>query len=299
MELQKLRTLVVLSQSARFTDAAEQLYMTQSNVTKQVQSLERELGVTLVERGGRRLALTPAGERVVRSARLILAEYDAMCRSLQANRGMLTIACIPVMAQYNVTKLFADFQRAFPQTTLVVEEREDNALLDRVRQGRWELAVCRTDQDCDGIDKLVLYRDRLSVALPAGHPLAGDAAISLARLRRERFLQLGPTSTLYRVVLDACQAAGFSPLIAYTSTRMENLLSLVREGNGVSLLMGHAASYLHTPDVVIRPLQERVVSELSLARAAHARRSPAARSFWTYAKEWIHRNRPAADALSE
>lgn len=286
MELQKLRTLLVLSQSARFAEAAERLYTTQSSVSKQLQSLERELGTRLVERGGRQLTLTADGETVVQSARRILAEYDAMCRTLQAGRDRLTLACIPVMAHYGVTKLFSDFQRAYPGARLTVEEREDSQLPEAVRRGDWELAVCRTDRDCGGLDRLVLYRDRLAVVLPAGHPLAGEEGLELAQLCQERFLQLGPTSALYQEVLDACRTAGFTPQIAYTSTRMENLLALVREGAGISLMMEHAAAYLPTSGVVIRPLREEVSSELSLIRASDGRHSPIACRFWEYAAVW-------------
>lgn len=287
MELQKLHTLVVLSESSRYTEAAERLYTTQSNVSKQILSLERELGVPLVDRAGRRLTLTPAGEVVVRSARRILAEYDAMCRSLQAGCGHLTLACIPVMAHYGVTRLCSSFRRAFPGLRLTVTEREDSNLADAVRRGAWEMAVCRTDQDCTGLEKIVLYRDRLAAILPSGHPLAGKGRLSLAQLRQERFLQLGPTSALYQMVLDACRSAGFTPQISYTSTRMENLLALVREGDGISLMMEHAAAYLPASGISICPLLETVTSELSLVRAAAGYHTPAACCFWNYTGQWI------------
>lgn len=287
MEIQKLHTLVVLSESIRYTEAAERLYTTQSNVSKQVLSLERELGVPLVDRARRHLSLTPAGEEVVRSARRILAEYDAMCRSLQAGCGHLTLACIPVMAHYGVTSLCSSFRRSFPGLRLTVTEREDSNLPDAVRRGTWEMAVCRTDQDCPGLEKIVLYRDRLAAILPSGHTLARNGCLSLAQLRQEHFLQLGPTSALYQMVLDACRSAGFTPRISYTSTRMENLLELVREGEGISLMMEHAAAYLPAAGISIRPLLETVTSELSLVRAAASYHTPVACRFWEYTSEWI------------
>lgn len=253
----------------------------------------RELGVQLVDRAHRRLSLTPAGEAVVWSARRILAEYDAMCRSLQADRGRLTLACIPVMAHYGVTGLFFSFRRAFPNFQLTVEERDDCSLLDAVRDGIWELAVCRTDQDCSGLDKLVLYRDHLVAVLPTGHPLAAQERLALAQLRGENFLQLGPTSVLYQTVLDTCRSAGFTPNLYYTSARMENLLDLVREGAGISLMMEHAATYLPTKGVAIRPLLETVTSELSLVRSADSQHSPIACRFWAYAHEWARQQMPS------
>ena len=294
MELQKLRALVALAQSASYTEAAGRLYTTQSNVSKQILSLERELGVRLVERSRRGVALTPAGETAVRGAQKILDEYDAMCRALRTDSGQLTLACIPIVAHYGVTGLFSGFQRAYPALRLAVEEREDSNLLDAVRSGAWEAAVCRTDQDCSGLEKLVLCRDRMVAALPAGHPLAREEAVSLTQLQQEEFLQLGPTSTLYQTVLDICRAAGFTPRITYTSTRMETLLELVREGNGVSLMMARAAAYLPIAGVVLRPLREEVVSELSLVRAAARRRSLAASRPWTYAAGWVRRQEEGA-----
>lgn len=291
MELQKLRTLVVLSESAHYTEAAARLYTTQSNVSKQILSLERELRVRLVDRSYRHLTLTPAGETVVFRARRILAEYDAMCRSIQSDGTCLALACIPIMAHYGVTKLFSSFQRAFPELQLCVEEREDKNLPDAVRTGLWELAVCRTDQDCAGLDKLVLYVDHLAAVLSADHPLAQEKCLSLTQLRREHFLQLSPTSALYQMVLGACQSAGFTPEISYTSTRMENILDLVREGSGISLMMRHAVCYLPTEGIAIRPLREQIPSELSLVRPSATHISSAARCFWAYTQKWMKGNR--------
>lgn len=290
MELQKLRTLVILSESTNYTQAAERLYTTQSNVSKHILSLERELGIRLVDRNHRYLALTPAGETVVRYGRRILAEYDMMCRALQADQGQLTLACIPIIAHYGVTKLLSGFQKTFPNIQLCVQEREDRNLPDAVRAGLWELAVCRTDQSCSGLDKLVLYVDHLVAVLPAGHPLAQERCLSLSQLRKEPFLQLGPTSILYQKVLEACHSAGFAPEISYTSTRMENILDLVREGAGISLLMRHAVDYLPTHGGVLCPLQEEIVSELSLVRATAAPLSRTAHCFWSYTQKWIQAN---------
>lgn len=287
MEIQKLRSLVALARTKNYSEAAEQLFTSQSNVSKQILSLEKELGVQLVDRSRRAIILTEAGDIVLRRASLILNEYDAMLRELEQG-CRVRILCLPVMAHYGLTRLISEFQRRWPEASISLEEVEGQELPELVQRGYAELAICRTDYIQGGsFDCLPLYRDRLTAILPAGHPLARRKRLSLRDLAGEPLLQVGESSTLYRTVMEACEQAGFVPDIRYTSRRMENLLSMVADGDGISLMMEQAAKYLPWQGVAAVPLREEIVSELALIRLHRGAHSAGERKFWDFARVWV------------
>lgn len=291
MNIERLRYLAALSESPTFSEAAERLYTTQGNVSKQIQALEKELGVVLVHRSGRGVSLTEAGQALVVHAQRILTEYASLWQTASAfapgSRPALRLCSIPVMAHYGIPQFISGFHSRFPQFRLEIHEEEAADIPAELEKRRYDLAFARTNQlDESLFEKLPFFQDRLAAVLPAGHPLADLPEIPLARLREESFLQLGHSTNLFATFQESCRKAGFEPDVAYTGTRMENILELVGSGMGISLMMFHAASYMANTRVVIRPLTEAVTSELSLIRLRHARRSPAARQFWEFFQEF-------------
>ncbi len=294
MNMERLRYLAAVAESRTFSEAAERLYTTQGNVSKQIQALEKELGVVLVHRGGRGIALTEAGQAAAVHARRILAEYAALWQTAAAfspaSRPAVRLCSIPVMAHYGIPEALSAFHRQYPRFRLEIHEEEAVDIPSELEKRRYDLAFTRTNQlDEELFEKLPFFQDRLAAALPASHPLASLPEISLSQLREEEFLQLGPSTNLYAAFQESCRQAGFEPDVAYTGTRMENILELVANGMGISLMMFHAASYAAHPQVVLRPLAEPIASELSLIRLRHARRSPAARQFWEFFREYRDR----------
>lgn len=288
MELQKLKALVELSGTGSYSETAERLYTTQSNISKHIQSLEKELGVRLIDRSKRKIALTEYGEIAVRHAREMIKIHGAMMQELAVGNNQLQIACLPVMAHYGLMGLVSAFQNNYPQQVLVLNEIEDQDILEQIRQEQAELAICRTEsirQD-NKYETLTLRWDRLVAVLPERHRLAIRASVSLKQLHQERFLQLGKTSSLHDTVGEACNQAGFEPDIRYTSRRMENLLAMVKDGNGISLMMEQAVRYLPVSGLRIVPLEEAVTSEIALVRIRKREKSPGAKAFWILAKAW-------------
>ena len=132
MKLAWVRGFVAVADAGGFAEAAEQLFTTQSTVSKQIQSLEKELGVTLFDRTGRRAALSPAGRALLPHARRLLREEQAL-RAAAAQQGeggsaSLRIASIPIAAGCGFTAIAASFARANPHIRLTLDERETGAL---------------------------------------------------------------------------------------------------------------------------------------------------------------------------
>ncbi len=128
MDIQQIQYFLEVVQSGNFSAAAENLYTTQSSVSKNIKSLEKELDVQLFDRSKRQIQLTEAGRLVLNDARAIAGAYNQLIHTVSSyqlqNQDILTIAGIPVMAQYNITGMLSDFQTAFPNIKLQIEEAE-------------------------------------------------------------------------------------------------------------------------------------------------------------------------------
>jgi DNA-binding transcriptional LysR family regulator len=260
-------------------------------VSKQVLALEKELGVQLFDRSKRAVQLTEGGEVFLEHAEALLGDFNRMNDALDdvRSQGRLTlkIGSIPVMAQYGIAAMITGFKRSHPAIQMSVDEREASDLLPALERGDYELIFLRGDHlnDSRRHQTFALYRDRLVAVLPRSHPLSGEAAISLPALSGEDFLLLEKRTDLYDLCVGACKKAGFSPNVVYSGTRIENILEMVGQGMGVSLLMEVPARYAAPRGVAILPLREDVSSHITLARLRRQRLSVASEAFWSYVKE--------------
>src|SRR5690606_15145314 len=140
MRMRQLQCFVVLAEELSFTRAAQRLNMSQPPLSTQIQTLERELGVDLINRTSRKIALTHAGKLFRRYANSMLDQYE---RSLQEMReiqhgqeGMVEIGTTGSILRGGLSELLSDFAQAYPQITLRIHEQSPLAQIDEVRRRR-------------------------------------------------------------------------------------------------------------------------------------------------------------------
>lgn len=287
MDLNKLNFLVALADCRSFTVAAERLFTTQSSVSKVIISLEEEVGIKLVDRSKRRISITDQGKVMVRYAKGILASYNTMMREISGyaseQAGEVKIAVIPTMAHYNITRYLAEFHNLYPSVTLTIEEADCSSALSELEVMNCDLAFIRSEHlDPQKYRKIVLFQDRLVAILSNIHQYASRESIGILELEKEPFLLISQTNHLYDVVIDVCRKAGFMPSIYYSGKHHENIVSMVKDNMGVSLMMQKSAEFFNTEHIVILPLEEEVFSELSLVRIKKRDLVPSANLFWSY-----------------
>ncbi len=289
MDLDQLRCFVEIVDSGSFSEAADRLFMTQSSVSKRIQALEKELKVELFDRSRRKCRLTEAGELLCGDAKRMVELYRHMTETAAAygeREGQeLRIASIPVMAQYDLTGLVAEFSGFHPGVRLHIREMEGADIAARLKQQEFDFAFMRTEHLEEGFAWIKVAEDRLAAAVGASHPLAGRRRLSLAELKEENFLLLGQPTLLYETGIQACRQEGFTPKVTYTGERMETILGLVGRNQGISLMMERAAAYVRHDDVRIIPLREEVKSTVGLVRLRRKPLSGPGRIFWNFIYE--------------
>lgn len=281
MELRHLRSLVAVADERHFTRAAASIPIAQSALSQHVRKLEQELGVPLVDRTTRRVALTPAGERLATAARRAMHELDGARQELEAGRelvhGRLAIGVTAAAGAFDLAGLLAEVQAARPGVELLVREGLSADLAAALRRDELDLAfVTRLQsEDVAGLDLERVSVEPLVAVVPTGHRLAGRRRVRLRDLDGERFIALPRSATVRRAVDGAARAEGLSLRVAFEVGDAARVRELVRVGLGVAVL---PAGDVPAGDPHLRAVSltgGALVHEVLLARRRGRRPGPA------------------------
>lgn len=285
MDLRRLAVFREVADRGSFSGAALALDYTQSVVSHHVAQLERQLGVTLIERGKRPVRLTPAGERLHAHAAAILGAARAAEADLRAVAGLeagaLRVGAFLTACAYFVPAAIRAFSEKHPAVEVNLEQLEPPAALPRVISGELDVAVAYLDRDAPEpdarLEAVKLADDPYLVALPLGHRLARRREIELADLRDERFSSPRPVGAglEYRMMLERlCNRAGFSPNFTHTVDDVTVARGFVAAGLTVAVVPNMTIPPPR-PDVVVKPLADVAPSRTIQAMWMRDRRTPA------------------------
>jgi LysR family hydrogen peroxide-inducible transcriptional activator len=243
MDLRQLAALVAVSETGSFSGAARQLHTVQSNVSTHVARLERELGVTLVDRTTG--SLTEAGAAVVTRARQIQAELDALAGDMASLHdevsGHVRLGVIGTTARWVVPPLLRATTEQLPRVQLVVVDATTSSLLPQLAGGRLDLAIVNLPVDDPDILSEQLFEEATTLVTPLQHPLATKERVKLADIAVYPIL-LEPQGTGFRDVLDdQAQAEGVTLVPQAEIDGMRLLATLAFQGYGAALLPASAA----------------------------------------------------------
>ncbi len=290
MELRQLRYLVALADELNFTRAAARELVAQPALSQQVRRLEDEVGLALVERTTRHVALTDAGEVLVARARRVLAELGAAGTELQALRGVdighVTIGAMHTMGPVDLSLAVARFRERHPNVSLRVCEQSSEEMAEMLRVDELDLAFLSVTERIEsrGLGLHQLVSEALVVMLPLGHPLSGHP-VRMAELGGEQFISFRPGARLRELLFAAGREAGFEPRVTLESNESERIRRLVARGLGVAILPRSDAERPGA-DVAVAPLVEPTLRrDITLAWREGRRLAPAAAAFLDLARE--------------
>jgi len=246
----QLEYFLAVARKKNFSRAAEDSYVSQSCLSKQIKALEEELGVALFDRSSTGVSLTAAGERFLDFASRTHCEHESIMLTLGrytfSGQDRVRLGAAPLMAAYDLDSTLADFQIDNMGTQVDLVEREQANLLRRLEMDQLDVAIMVTNNlSPDEYDWVPLVRDEIVVVCSNHHPLARSRRIAIGDLKDERFVLLDSQSANYAIVSEECRKAGFFPNISFMHTRHRPLLSAVRRDIGITLL---ARGLTHTKD---------------------------------------------------
>lgn len=292
--LNQLRYFAALAEQLHFGRAAEKVGISQPALTRQIQSLERFVGVGLVERTKRSISLTKAGEVFAEQARETLRHHD---RAIQAARHVghrreqsLAIGFEPCAPFHNFPSIVLQYLRRYPQTrlsTFLMPAPEQGEALARHRIDLGFLHPPVPEQEQFAFEPV--SEERFILALPGSHPLASQKRVRLADLKKELWVlyprHLAPAC--YGAVLRMCEASGFRPEVIHESNGVSVSLSLI-PALGAVTLFPECVGDQNAEGVVFREVEGRVARVTCGFLLRTADRSPAVERFlniWRAASE--------------
>jgi DNA-binding transcriptional LysR family regulator len=283
MELRQLAAFVAVADELHFGRAAERLGVVQPAVSQLVRRLERELGVVLFERSSHHVVLTGAGSKLLPAARRALSAGDELAAIasalVQGEQGELRVGTTEGIGA-NLNLLLGRFAEERPNVSVHLQAIHTPAKLRAVRDGDLDVAFVRAPVDATGLRVDELWSEPLRAVLPARHPLAARATVSLRDLSSLP-LMLGPRSTnpgMHDQLLALCRGAGLEPRPAPPLVSVQEALATISTGAAWTLLtVSNAPRGARGVEVraVSDPAAHTTVSLASRAAGA----SPLARSF--------------------
>ena len=236
LDLRKLRYFAAVAEHRHFGRAAELLYIAQPVLSRQIRSLEQDLGCNLFERTTRSVQLTPAGRLLQEEARRVFSTVDAVVRRVhEVDRGVerLVVAFAPGLHVSETVRAFALTHPGVEIELLHLPWWEQDAPL---RDGRADVGYLRRPFDEAGLRAIRVGSDPKVACLPASHPLARRASLSLTDLEGESIID------------------GASRRVSSVEEKFE----LIVAGHGIAVVPISVATSYSRPDLVYRPLVDAI-----------------------------------------
>ncbi|MHB8347499.1 MAG: LysR family transcriptional regulator [Acidiferrobacterales bacterium] len=195
--LRQLKVFESVARNLSYTRAAAELFLSQPAVSMQVRQLERQLGVSLFERLGKRIHLTEAGREVYQYSRSVAQQLDEMetlladLKGLHSGRLRISVAST---ANYFVPNLLATFHRRYPGVTVSLDVTNRETLIGQLNDNTVDLVIMGQPPAGLDVDAQVFMENPLVVVAPPGHLLARGKSVSLDKLQEETFLMREPGS---------------------------------------------------------------------------------------------------------
>lgn len=242
MTLQQLVYFVAVAETRHFTQAAERAHVAQPSLSKQIHTLESELGAPLFSRARGNVTLTPAGEALLPVAKRILSDVDTarleVGELVGLRRGRVRLGATPSLCVGILADVLRRFHDAYPGIQLVVQESGSRDLTRALTGGELDLALIIVPQGGDAaLTATPILREHLSVASAVGGPYTpARGPIRLTALRHTPMVMFRAGYDLRETTLHACREAGFEPNFAVDGGEMDAVLRFVETGLGVAIV---------------------------------------------------------------
>jgi DNA-binding transcriptional LysR family regulator len=242
--LHQLRTFRAVAEQLSFSAAAHELSISQPSVSYQVKELEAVLGLPLIDRLGKRVRLTEAGEVLYEYARRMLTLLDEATLVMEQMRGIergtLRVGASTTVGIYVIPLALGAYKKLHPNLALSLEIGARETLQERVKRGVLDLAVLSLPIADPDLESTSFMDDELVMVVPAGHPLAGRSNLTLRDFTGESFLMREPGSGTRIAVQMASRAAGVSLQVGMELGSNGAIKHAVEAGLGVAVLSSHA-----------------------------------------------------------
>ncbi len=261
LDSRQLRAFAALARTNSFTLAAKELHLTQSAVSHSMRALEESVGCRLLDRLGKKVALTQAGEQLLVHVEKILGEMerarDGLLQLGKWGQSRLRLGATATLSHYLLPPVLGEFKKQFPDCRIVIEPGDTLEVLPMVEEGRVDLALALDNRHSHAVDATALFADELKFLVSPEHPWAKAGRVTLEDIARQNYILYDKGSVTFRMIRDffASDDIVLNTIIEMGS--MGAIKELVKLGLGISII---------TPWVARRELLDGSLVALPLGR---------------------------------
>ncbi len=242
LELRHFRYFLAVADQLHFRKAAEQLYISQPGLTRQIKQLEKELGLQLFNRHNRKVQLTTSGQYLQKELSKALKNIDLIVEHAklldQGFTGNLKFGYIGSAMQGVIPELLLKIRKHLPNIRFDLKEIDNNKQIKDIQNRDLDFGFVRMDQLPYGISKKAIHQDSFSLVLPENHPIDQNNFRGLHQLKEAPFILFDATysQSYYDKVMQIFEDSGFRPLISHNTVHAYTIYSLVENNFGVSIV---------------------------------------------------------------
>jgi LysR family hydrogen peroxide-inducible transcriptional activator len=240
MTLRQLQYVVAVADRKSFRAAAEVCHVAQPSLSAQIAQIEEALSVRIFERDRRKVALTAAGEALVKRARALLVGADELVDAARQLSdplsGSLRLGVIPTVGPYLLPEVAPVLRQRFPKLSFIWIEDKTAQLVERLKLGELDGAILALEADIGDLPKVVLGKDNFVLAVAPEHPLArAKGPLKPEKLDHEQVLLLDDGHCFRDQALSFCERAGVEEA-GYRATSLATLVQMAASGSYVTIL---------------------------------------------------------------
>lgn len=293
MELRQIQYFIEVAKREHVTDAALNLHVAQSAVSRQIFNLESELGVDLFIRDGRNVRLTPIGKiflvhmeqavKVIENAKREVEEY------LDPEKGVVRIGFPSSLAHYTLPTVISAFREKYPEVKFHLKQGSFHDLTDSVVKGDIDMALLGPLPKHEKVKGTILFTENIVALLPTNHPLAGKRELSLSQLQNDSFILFPQGFVLRDLIVNACQQIGFKPQVSFEGEDIDSIKGLVSAGLGVTLIPEiTVVDCLPRSTVMLPVIEPKVTRSVGVIIPKERELLPTERLFYDFLKEFFY-----------
>ena len=261
LDSRQLRAFASLARTGSFTLAAKELYLSQSAVSHSMKALEQDVGCRLLDRLGKKVLLTQAGEQLLHHAQKILSEMSQARDSLRQlgkwGRARLRVGASTTACQYILPAVLREFKESFPQCLINVEPGDTPEAIALLRENRIDLALALQPKNEEKMEFVPLFTDELVFLMSPVHPWAAAGRVTREEIPRQYYVLYNKNSYTFRMVEEYFHADDMVLNTVMEFGSMEAIKELVKLSVGVSIL---------APWIAQKELRDKLLVSLPLGR---------------------------------
>lgn len=261
LDLTSLRLFVAVCQERNIARAAEREFIAPSAVSRRIAEIEAVIGLPVIQRQSRGIAVTPVGETVLRHALAIIGNIEQMGAELSrfssgAKGQVRVVANLSSIVQF-LPEDVAAFGRVFPEVSIELQEEHSAEVLRIVGEHAADFGICNPVAGSEAFEQVPYRQDRLAVLVPGGHRLAGASRVAFDDLLDERFVGLRSESALTQLLAQQAAGAGRQLDVKMRVSSLDALCRMVHAGLGVAVVPEQVGLlYLNALDVRLLSLSD-------------------------------------------